>query len=474
MRIKTIATLGPSSNDYNILKSMVEYGVRIFRLNFSHGDPKSFLPVIQLVKALEEEISLPLTIMGDLSGPKIRIEKIDNSPWQVTKGETIYLGLPEYKSNFAKDKYIGLDLPQVMEGLKEGMLVTFSDGIPQFKITKVLHKDRLFVLIALSSGIISSFKGISFPGKYIDLPALTEKDKHDLHAGLEIGVDSFALSFVQNQEDIRDIKKEIKDHGKDYIPVIAKLERADGINNLESILELADGIMVARGDLGLECPLSSLPILQKKIIRACMEVQKPSIVATQMLLSMVKNALPTRAEVTDVANAILDGADCLMLSEETAVGNYPIEVVKFIQDIAEHAESYYLSGSQVPHKPKVEKDLGKYLAYSACLLADNTDSAALVCHSTTGLTASLLSSCRPAQPIFALTPHMSTIRKLNFYWGIKPRLSDPKILNHLERAEQFIQTSSHFQEGDKIVITSGQPTPGQLERHTNQIKIYYK
>jgi len=473
MRTKTIATLGPSSSDPAIIRSMVEQGVRIFRLNFSHAEAEEFEPTVHAIRNLEGEIGLPLTIMGDLSGPKIRIGPIDGSPLEIDKGEAIYLGLPEHLGYDAEKTYISLDFPEALRGLEVGMPVTLSDGTPGFKVEAVLKEHELFRLKAVSGGILSSNKGITFPGKSFNLPALTDKDRHDLHGALELGFDSFAMSFVQTEKDIADIKREITKRKK-WVPVIAKLERSASLNNLEAILAVADGIMVARGDLGLECSLSALPVIQKKIIQACRREHKPAIVATQMLLSMVRNPLPTRAETTDVANAILDGADCVMLSEETAVGKYPVEAVGMIQEIATHAESYLLDRMQGPNKPSDEKDPGKYLAYSACLIADHAESVALVCHSTTGKTAALLSSRRPAQPIFAMTPDIRVIRALNFFWGVRPRPSDDTIPNHLDRVERFVQESDLFRSGDRIVITSGQPTPGQKERHTNQIKIYYK
>ncbi|MFP4072388.1 MAG: pyruvate kinase, partial [Desulfovibrionales bacterium] len=291
--------------------------------------------------------------------------------------------------------------------------------------------------------------------------------------GIEIGIDAVALSFVQNVSDVRMLRDEIARHNT-WIPIISKLERRNAVDNLDSILALSDSIMVARGDLGLDLPLSSLPVVQKRIIRATRHAQKASIVATQMLLSMVKNPTPTRAESTDVANAILDGADCVMLSEETAIGSYPVEAVKFINEIAVTAEDYYLERLRLPYAPKPEKNPGKYLAYAAALLAHNADSKGLVCHSTSGVTARLFSSRRPSHPIFTLTPDERILRALNFYWGVEPRRSDTTYTSHIERVEHFVQESDFFQPGDNIVLTSGQPTPGQAGTHTNQIKIYYK
>lgn len=473
MHTKIIATLGPASIDYAKMKQMVKYGVRIFRLNFSHDEASSFAPIVQMVRDLEHELNEPLTIMGDLSGPKTRIGEIKEAPVQITAGDLAYLGLPEEKTSSAYAPFIPLDIPELLSGLELDMPVSLSDGMLRFQVVRVVKKDCLFELKSLNSGILASNKGIAFPGKSHPMPALTFKDIKDLHEGIEIGLDAFALSFVQNQKDILDIKREIAKHDI-FIPVVAKMERKNAVDNLDSILAEADALMVARGDLGLECSLSELPVIQKKIIRACRHAQKPSIVATQMLLSMVKNPIPTRAESTDVANAILDGTDCVMLSEETAVGSYPVEAVNFIQQIAIHSEEYYLERIMGPYPPKKEKNPAKYLAYAACLLGENTESAALVCHSTTGSTARLLSSRRPAQPIYALTPHSTVIHSLNFFWGVTPRLAKASIPNHLDRVEHFVQNFPQFQAGETIILTSGQPTPGQKEMQTNQIKVYYK
>ncbi|MDZ7762648.1 MAG: pyruvate kinase [Desulfovermiculus sp.] len=473
MRIKTVATLGPKSIDKEVMQAMVTCGVRIFRLNFSHGRAEEFAPTISLIRDLEREMDIPLTAMGDLSGPKIRIDEVPDSPLPVEKKSVVSLGLPQARDDAPALPFISLSVPELLHDLQPGMEVALSDGMLRFHVLQVVKEHTLFTLQAENAGLLSSHKGITFPGKEIPLAAMTDKDYSDLKDGLDIGIDCFALSFVQAEQDVRDLRQAMEAHGR-IVPIIAKLERASAVNRLDDILYAADGIMVARGDLGLECPLPQLPVLQKRIIRACRHAQKFCIVATQMLLSMVQNPLPTRAETTDVANAIMDGTDCVMLSEETAVGDYPVEAVCFIQEIAEQAESYLLERMQGPYRPKKEKNLGKYLAYSASLLADNTESIALACHSTSGVTARLLSSRRPAQPIYALTPDLPTIRLLNFYWGVRPRITDASMPNHLDRVEKFVQETSLFQSGDRVVITSGQPTPGQQEMHTNQIKIYTK
>jgi pyruvate kinase len=473
MRVKVVATLGPSSMNYKVMKAMVGYGVRIFRLNFSHADASFFVPVVKIIRELEHELDLPLTAMGDLCGPKVRIGDIAGSPRQVNKGDFVLLGLPDLAAKAEDRPFISLDFPELLKGLEPGMPVSLSDGMLQFHVSRTIVQNRLFELKAQNAGILTSHKGIAFPGKFHQMPAMTEKDRKDLHEGIDIGIDAVALSFVQTGHDVADLKAEIARHGT-WIPVISKLERKNALDNLDAILESSDAIMVARGDLGLECPLSELPVIQKRILRACRHAQKGSIVATQMLLSMVKNPIPTRAESTDVANAVLDGTDCVMLSEETAIGDYPVEAVRFISEIAQNAEEYYLERLQAPYSPKKEKNPGKYLAYAAALLADNAESKAVVCHSTSGVTARLFSSRRPARPVYALTPDERVIRYLNFFWGIRPRLSEEKYADHLERVEHFVQESDLFKPGDNVVLTSGQPTPGQQETHTNQIKIFFK
>lgn len=475
MHIKIIATIGPSSMDYNVIKKMVELGVSIFRLNFSHNSPEGFVPIIDTIKKVEKDLQIPITIMGDLSGPKIRIGEVKDSPVYLGKGYKAILGLEELRSRY-EDRhlpYLSIRIKEALKGLREGMKVVISDGVPIFRVEDVIDEDKVYLLEVENGGSISSNKGINFPGKKIHLAALTDIDRKNLHEAIKLGVDAFALSFVQDKQDILDIKEEIRKHDR-FVPVIAKLERANGVENIEEILKEADGIMVARGDLGLECPLPQLPVIQKRIINMCNKYHKPAIVATQMLLSMVHNPVPTRAEVTDVANAIMDGTDCVMLSDETAIGSYPIEVIKIIREIAEKTESYYFELYNEPIKPAHETNPGSYLAYSACLLANQTKAKGIASHSTSGKTAALISSCRPYQRIYALTPHKEVMKYLNFMWGVTPVMSDPSLPNHLDRVEKFVEESSIFERGDKVVITSGQPTPGQKEKHTNQIKIYYK
>jgi len=475
MRTKIIATLGPASMEKDVMRAMVGHGVRIFRLNFSHADAEYFRPVVAAIREIEQEVGFPLTVMGDLCGPKIRIGHIEDSPRNVAKGETVCLGLPEMRDKAPGEMlFIELGVPELLDGLSVGEPVFLADGMLQFNITRILEPDRMYEMVAQNAAMLTSNKGIAFPEKVHPLPALTEKDRKDLAEALAIGVDALALSFVQTRDDVDEAKELIRRQGH-WVPVVAKLERKRAVDNIESIVAAADAVMVARGDLGVECSLMTLPVVQKRIIRACRHQQKAVIVATQMMLSMVKSPVPTRAEAADVANAVMDGADCVMLSEETAIGSHPVETCRFIQGIASNAEDYYLERLGEPYKPGKQRNIVKYMAYSACLIAEQAQSKALVAHSTSGSTARLLSSRRPSQTIYALTPDARVIRWLNFFWGVEPRSVDQRLESHTQRALEFVRASDAFAPGDNVVVTSGQALPpGQTEVKTNTIRLFYK
>jgi pyruvate kinase len=320
--------------------------------------------------------------------------------------------------------------------------------------------------------MVTSRKGLALPGKSVRLPALTDADKKNLVDGLKLGVDAVALSYVQTPEDILEARAIIAASGRN-IPVCAKLERQNAVDRLNDILKVTDIVMVARGDLGIECPLPVLPAMQKRIISACNAANKPVIVATQMLLSMVNNPAPTRAETTDVANAVLDGADCVMLSEETAMGNFPVETVTFMGKIAEEAESL-LAERKRSGGLSLMDNTPDFLSYSACLIAERVGAEAIVAHSMTGRAGRSLSAYRPRQPVFVLTPDAVVLRYLNFSWGVTPCPVDESIPGHLQRAERYIETSPRFLAGTSAIITAGQPKEGIPAQGTNLVKIYRK
>ena len=476
-KTKIIATVGPASDSPEILTRLVETGVRIFRLNFSHGDAPSFERVIKSIRKIEEEKGFPISIMQDLAGPKIRIGMLKGDGILFAKGDEAYLGPIEPKN--ADLPFLPFDHASILKTFEIGDRLVLADGTLQFRITKKLDNE-LFVIQAGNTGFVSSRKGLSLPDKSVPVPALTEKDKKNLRAALELGIDAVALSFVQTAQDILDAKEIIRACGKD-IPVVAKLERRNAVNNLESILDVVDIIMVARGDLGVECPLPSLPAMQKRIIAECNKAAKPVIVATQMLLSMVNNPSPTRAETTDVANAVLDGADCVMLSEETAMGNFPVEAVGFMSEIAEQAEKLLEDRKKsMPHQVQSGVTVTSFLANSACLLANAINADAIVSHSVSGYSARTIAAHRPRQPFYAVSPFDSALHSLNFCWGVQPCHIENNHSGHLEATEKFIDTSPLFQRGASIVITAGQKRSGVSQEDpletvgTNVIKVVKK
>lgn len=471
MRTKIIATLGPASSDRDAILGLVRAGARIFRLNFSHGGREGFERLVAIIRELEQETGETLSILQDLSGPKIRTCDIGLGTLEVTKDTEILLGTPGQEEG-RDEMFICLDQPEILRSLKPGEVVALSDGMLRFKVAERLG-ELLVRMVAVNAGIAPPRKGISFPGKDISLEAVTAKDRADLKVGLELGVDMVAISYVQEAEDVARLKSLMREYGR-TLPVVSKLERPKAIRNLDRIIEESDGIMVARGDLGLECDLPTLPSLQKRIIRACNHAGKPVIVATQMLLSMVSSPMPTRAETTDVANAILDGADCIMLSEETAIGRYPVETVRYMGEIAAQAEAYFFEEAR-PVAPAYEDQTAKFLAYAACMLADKSRSRAIVCHSRSGATARILSACRPRQPIHALSADRRTRHFTQLSWGVIPAEPPTDEENHQERCERYIREHQAFQEGDSVILTAGQPTnKRQLQTQTNVVKVYEK
>ncbi|WP_301217948.1 pyruvate kinase [uncultured Desulfovibrio sp.] len=471
MRTKIVATIGPASNSKEKLKALAEAGVSVFRLNFSHGGAADFVKIINYIREVEAELGRPITIMQDLSGPKIRLGVVPETTIQVSKGMRLLLG-PSAR-RVEEMPYLPFDHEMILESLEPGDRMVLADGGLQF-VVQERRGDGLVLLEADNDGIVTSRKGLALPGKATKVRALTDKDKKDLADGLALGVDAVAISYVQTADDVREAKSLIAASGR-RVPVVVKLERQSAVDNLAAILAETDIVMVARGDLGVECPLPKLPALQKHIISACNQASKPVIVATQMLLSMVNNPAPTRAETTDVANAVLDGADCVMLSEETAMGNFPVETVQYMRKITTEAEKLLLDNRKL-EEPESDKGIPEFLAYSACLLADKARAQAIVSHSLSGGSARQVSARRPPQAIYALTPDPSTIKALNFVWGITPVFVDKSHIGqtHLERAEEFINRSPDFKPNDCAVITAGQLKDSATPRGTNLVKIYWK
>ena len=468
MRTKIIATIGPNSANEETIFALAEAGVNIFRLNFSHGNKEFFRSVIAAIRSVQAKLGTHLTVLQDLSGPKIRIGVLESECYQVQFGDVLFLGTQKFSDEYP---FIPFSYENLLRDMKAGDTLVLADGALQFKVKECLE---FGVLIESESyGIITSRKGLTIPHKAINMPAMTEKDMKDLATGIELGVDAVALSFVQTPEDIILLRSKMKELGAE-LPVVSKLERQMALDNLDAIIAESDMIMVARGDLGVECSLPLLPPIQKRIIKACNQAAKPVIVATQMLLSMVNSNRPTRAEVTDVANAVLDGADCVMLSEETAMGEYPVETVRYMRQITTEAEEYFLANN-VLKTPEYSCGLPEFLAYSACLLAEKANAYALVVHSRSGKSALYLSSCRPKHVIYALTLSKNVLHKMNFAWGITPYfVKNSEQSSHLIRVQEFVDGFSQIPHGAKIVFTVGDQPQHLQAQGTNLVKIYTK
>ena len=468
-RCKIVGTLGPASSDEETMKELLEAGLNIARLNFSHGNHETHASNIEKLRRLSKETGRHVTILQDLQGPKIRCGQLLEGAITLKEGESYAL---QYGTKQSDPKIIPIDYKDLVNDVKVGQTVMMDDGLLILKITAV--KEKEVEVVVKEGGVLKNRKGVNFPDSLLSLPALTEKDSHDLLFGIRSQVDVVALSFVQTPQDVMQCKNMIKALGSD-IPVVAKIEKMSAVAAIDEIAKAADGLMVARGDLGVEAGVEKVPIYQRKIIDAAARNAKPVIIATQMLESMIQNPRATLAEVTDVANGVLEGADCVMLSAEVAAGKYPVECVKKMASIIHEVESWPHNktkrySSQSP-SGDVEWEEHKAIARAACEAADTLDARAIVCLTLTGSIARLMSSWRPNTPIIAISPREDVIQRLGFTWGVfgmkNPLFYNTDIL--LQDLPQLLKSLGIVQKGDSIVITAGIPINAM--RPTNMIKI---
>jgi len=450
-KTKIVCTIGPSSNTPERLEAMIQNGMSVARLNFSHGTHADHGRLIQMVRKASKKVGRPVAILQDLCGPKIRVGEIPEGGITLSSGETLILTNAQGPAQGNRVPVSYGDLPSQV---KVGDRILLADGLMELVVEKTSVKDITCKVI--TGGVLTSHKGVNLPTSTLAIPALTDKDRRDLNFGLEKDVDYIALSFVRTAADIHDIKKIIHRQNK-KTPVIAKFEKHEAITNVDAILAAADGIMVARGDLGVEIPLENVPSIQKMLVRKANNLGKPVIIATQMLRSMVDSPRPTRAEAADVANGVLDGADAVMLSEETASGQYPVEAVHFMALIAGSAEQNYPHAYYLRIQPRNET--AEAVANAACMLAKNIEAAAVVATTRSGSTAALIARYRPAQPILALSPDERSVRRLALYWGCRPTY-----LENIEDTDEMVEKAAmaalekgHARKGDKVVITAGRP-----------------
>ncbi len=415
-RAKIVGTLGPASNHESTFRELVRAGLDVARLNFSHGTHQEKLALIEMVRKVAREENKPICILGDLQGPKIRTGRLKNRiPVQLKAGQTLTITPRDIPGTA---NLISTTFPTLAENLEPGARILLSDGLIELRVLRVPGEDVECEVV--NGGLLGENKGINLPGIAVRVPSLTEKDERDLEFAVKHDVDAIAVSFVRTAEDVRLVKSRIAALGADTW-VIAKLEKPQAIDNLESILEVSDGVMVARGDFGVEVPPEKVPAIQKYVIRCAGEHRKPVITATQMLESMIENPRPTRAEASDVANAVYDGTDAVMLSAESAAGKYPVEAVKMMAKIVAETESQKLVPSASAQRPSQARlSIAETICESMAHAAEDLEIAGVAVFTETGTTARQLSKYRPRAPIYALSSIPPVINRMNLLWGVHP------------------------------------------------------
>lgn len=471
---KIVATLGPSCHDAETLEQMVKAGLNCARLNFSHGSYDDHRELYNTVRAVEAKLGVPVTIIQDLQGPKIRVGVMPKGGLEVKDGDEVVFdtAVKEYENNHI----IPVDFSDLHLYLKPGERLLVNDGRIETKIEKV-EGTRIYTT-AIDGGPIESHKGINLPDSNLPISSLTEKDKEDLRFGVELGVDMVAISFVNSAQDVIDTRYLIRQYEEELgldseypIRIIAKIERKTAVDNIAEIVDATDAIMVARGDMGVEMRAAEVPLIQKKLIDAANAAAKPVIVATQMLDSMQANRRPTRAEVSDVANAVIDHADAVMLSNETAVGKFPVLTVKTMADIVVTAEKSEYDDAVVPVLGKKETPVDFAIAQISRLLAEEVGAKLILAASITGETGRLISRMRPSLQIMVATPVARIQRQLVLSWGVNPFIlpSCRTIEELVERSINYIKTEKIAKAGDTMIVVAGEPV-GQAG-HVNLVEV---
>jgi pyruvate kinase len=461
-RTKIVATIGPVSSSHDVLRELVDAGVDAIRLNLSHGTQKDHAASAGVVREVQEETGKPLALIADLQGPKLRIGDLDE-PRILLKGEEILVVGEQHTVNGS----LPIAPAVIGEVLRPGHDILIDDGLVRLAVQEV-EQGRARCLVVVG-GEVKSHKGVNLPGVPVPIPSLTKKDLDDLEFALGLGVDFVALSFVRAAADVRDLQAIIRQHGSPA-RVIAKIEKAEAVEALEEVLLEADAVMVARGDLGVEIGAATVPLLQKRIILRCLEAGKPVITATQMLESMIEHAEPTRAEASDVANAVLDGTSAVMLSAETATGNYPVQAVQMMDRIARAVEPSMGYRHQMPEAGE-GSTVGRAMSNAACDLAEALGARAILVPTFTGRTASGVARLRPRRPILGLSHHRTAVQQMALEWGVTPVLMPPSddVEDLWSRSLESALNSGMVDAGDRVVLTAG--TAVNLPGSTNVIKV---
>lgn len=455
-KTKIVCTIGPASESVEILDGLVKAGMNVARLNFSHGDFDEHLTRIKRIRQVSEKLGEPIGIMQDLKGPEIRTHKMEEHSIQLSKGEIVKISMKEVVGN---SDMFSVSYDGLINDVTVGMHILLDDGLVDLQVKEIDHENGIIVTRALNSGELKDNKGVNVPGASFSLPGLTDKDREDIAFGLENDITFIAASFVRRASDVLEIKEILEENDKLDVQIIAKIENQEGIDNLDDIIAVSDGLMIARGDLGVEIPVEEVPIVQKEMINKCRAAGKPVITATQMLDSMEDNPRPTRAEASDVANAIYDGTDAIMLSGETAAGSYPVEAVQVMSNIAVRTEAATIGEDAYALRAFDQSDtteaIGQAVGHTAKNLGINT----IVAATESGYTARMISKYRPKADVVAMTFSEKTALALTLKWGVQSFISEkPETTDDMfTKAGQFVVAKNFAKEGDLIVITAGVP-----------------
>ena len=472
-KTKIICTMGPNTNDAGLMRALVQNGMDIARFNFSHGDHEEQKDRMDMLKKIREEENKPVAILLDTKGPEIRTGILkDGKKINLQAGNLFTLSTEDIVGDESK---VSITYAGLVEDVQVGSTILVDDGLIGLKVKE--KKAKEIVCTVINGGELGERKGVNVPNVPVRLPAITDKDREDIRFGVEQEIDFIAASFVRNAECILEIKAFLRECGAPYIPIIAKIENAEGIKNIDEIIRCADGIMVARGDLGVEIPAEEVPYLQKMMIQKCNDNYKPVITATQMLDSMIRNPRPTRAEVTDVANAVYDGTDAVMLSGETAQGKYPVEALQMMVHIVENTEEH-LDYDLIMRKAEEQrmKSTSSALSHATVTTANNLGAKCIIAPTASGATARVVSKFKPRTEIIGVTPNEEVMRRMQIYWGVRPLKSIEFTTTEdvcsgaidLVVAKQIVET------GDVVVLTAGIPSPhfsGQKEGVSNIMRI---
>ncbi len=467
-KTKIVCTLGPASKDEKVLEQMLKAGMNVARLNFSHGTHDDHRKTIETFRAIRDKLDIPAAVLLDTKGPEIRLGDFENKSEIINDGDEFVLTSEKCMGTAQKASVSYKDLPSQVE---TGTNILIDDGRVRLKVLRVEGNDIICTVAA--GGKISNRKGVNIPNKSLDLEYISEADRNDILFGIEMDVDYIAASFVRSGDDVAQLRKLLDENGGQNIKIISKIENMEGIDNFKHILELSDGIMVARGDMGVEVDFEKLPGIQKKFIKACCKAGKPVITATQMLESMTSNPVPTRAEITDVANAVFDGTSAVMLSGETAAGEFPVETVKTMAKIVRQAEQDAEEVNQYKflEVDSDEEDIANAIGHAACTTARDIKASAVVAVTMSGYTAERMAKYRPIAPVIAATPNLKTYHQQALMRGVYPIHTE--MSNDWERIiEQAVNGAKNMkfvQKGDCMVFSAGMPL--QVSGTTNLIRV---